>query len=233
MRRNTTPRAVLFDFNGVLVEDEHWHWRAYRQILKPLGIRLTRRVYERRYLPLGDLTACRAMLTDAGLDGSGNGPRSAAALVAGKRRLFRRLCAERGVGVVPGAAQVVRTLSRDLPLAIVSGASRSEIVPALRRAGILGCFREIVAAEDVRQCKPSPEGYLAAIRSLGLGSGRAAVAVEDSPGGIAAARAAGLPVLGVGTTYRPDFLMRAGAYDVIRSLRRPAHVLKQLLEPRR
>ncbi len=226
MRRDSNPvRAVLFDFNGVLLDDEPVHFSAYRVLLAPLGIRLTFAAYKARYLPLDDHSACARMLADAGWPAARRSRASVARLVRAKRRRYRTLLRRRG-GVVPaGAVRLVRRLAAAAPLAIVSGAARSEITGALRRAGIARCFRVIVSAESVRRPKPAPDGYRQAIRRVAARRPAGVVAIEDSPLGIRAARRAGLPVIGVATTYAPAFLRRAGAFAAVRSLARPERVL--------
>jgi HAD superfamily hydrolase (TIGR01509 family) len=210
---------VLFDFNGVLMDDEAFHWRAFRDVLAPLGARVTRRLYDQRYLAYDDFAACRRALRDAGLPPSGRGAAKVRRLVARKRRLFRMLLRDHRVCVGPGASRLVRSLARDATLAVVSSAARVEIEAPLRQAGLRRCFRVIVAAEDVRRSKPHPEPYRTALSRLGLRRPDGCVAIEDSPGGIAAARAAGLPVLGVATSMPARALLRAGAYAVVPSLR--------------
>ncbi|MFQ5877569.1 MAG: HAD family hydrolase [Acidobacteriota bacterium] len=218
------PRAILFDFDGVLVDSEARHWRAFRHVLAPLGIDLSRAAYDERYLAFDDRGALSAMLRDAARSrlprarqgGARRRPPPLGRLVRRKREAYRRLCGDR-VRVGRRAAALVRSLSRRVPLAIVSGAARAEIVSALRRAGISGAFRAVVAAEDVRRCKPQPDGYRLALRRLGLGSGRGCIAVEDSPGGIRAARAAGCEVVGIATSYPAAALRRAGVRSVVRS----------------
>jgi HAD superfamily hydrolase (TIGR01509 family) len=232
--RGTAPRAVLFDFNGVLVDDEHIHFEAFRRVLAPLGVRITRRLYDARYLAFDDRTGCAAALRDAGVPDRWRTRAAIVTLVARKRRHYRRLLGARRIVVGPGAARLVRALAPRLPLAVVSGAARAEVRGALRQARLLASFACIVAAENVRRSKPDPEGYRRALRLLlrtgrldGAG-GRGCVAIEDSPGGIRAARAAGLEVLGVATSYPPAALRRAGAYAVVASLARPTKALALL-----
>jgi beta-phosphoglucomutase-like phosphatase (HAD superfamily) len=235
--RFAAPRAVLFDFDGVLVDSEAYHWRAFREILAPFGISLSRALYDRRYLVYDDRAALLAMLRDAGRATAGRAgvartapARGAAgrrlppelgrridALVRRKRAAFRRLCGKR-LRVGRPAARLVRSLARRLPLAIVSGAAREEISIALKRAGIAREFRVIVAAGEVRRCKPNPGGYLRALGRLGFEGGEGCLAIEDSPGGIRAARAAGLRVLAIATSYAPGVLRRAGAGRVVPSI---------------
>ena len=216
------PAAILFDFNGVLMDDEEYHWCAFREVLAPLGITLSRKRYDRRYLAFDDATALKTMLEDAGRTGARFN-----ALLRRKRRLFRRLCKEH-VRIEPPVVRLVRTLARSTPLAIVSGAARAEIVRALRQARIARAFRTIVSCEAVERCKPDPEGYLLGLRRLGIRNRGGSVAVEDSPGGIRAARAAGLRVVAVATSYSPAVLRRAGAIRVARTLGdlTPARILE-------
>jgi HAD superfamily hydrolase (TIGR01509 family) len=229
MRRDSNPvRAVLFDFNGVLLDDEPVHFSAYRTLLAPLGIRLSFAAYQAHYLPLDDHSACARMLADAGWPAARRRRAIVARLVRAKRRRYRALLRRRGGSIPAGAARLVRRLADRAPLAIVSGAARSEITGALRRARIAGCFRAVVSAESVRRPKPAPDGYRQALRRIAAGRPAGVVAIEDSPLGIRAARRAGLPVLGVATTYDPAFLRRAGAFAVVRSLARPGGVLALL-----
>jgi histidinol dehydrogenase len=211
------PAGILFDFDGVLADTEVHHWRAFREVLAPFGIRLPRSLYDRSYLAFDDHTALRAMLKD----GRGRIPRPTRRilddLVRRKRAAYARLCGA-GPRVEPPAASLVRALARRVPVAIVSGAARREILTAVRRGGLRSAFRTIVAAEDVRRCKPDPEGYRLALKRLGHDNGAGCIAIEDSPGGIRAARAAGLRVFGIASTYSRATLRRAGAYDVARSI---------------
>jgi beta-phosphoglucomutase len=208
-----TLRVLLFDFNGVLVDDEHLHWRAFREVLEPLGVELTRALYDARYLSFDDREACRRMLRDARPAGA-PGSHRVRRLVAAKRRRQRRLLRDAGGGVPQPLALALRRLARRFSLAVVSGAARAEVAAALRAARLEGAFR-IVAAENVRRGKPHPEGYRKALRRLGAVPPEA-LAFEDSPGGIAAARAAGLRVVGIATSYAPAQLRRAGAFRVLR-----------------
>jgi HAD superfamily hydrolase (TIGR01509 family) len=231
VRRDSSPtpprparRAVLFDFNGVLMDDERLHFLAFRDTLSPLGVRLTRRRYDARYLALDDHAACAAALRDAGMPRGSRGRATVATLVAAKRRRHAALCRARGVRVDPGAVRLVRALARRLPLAVVSSAARREVVGALRRARLERAFACIVAAEDVRRSKPHPEGYRKALRLLrmagllGRRTTRRCLAIEDSPGGIASARGAGLAVAGVTTSFGAAALRRAGAFVTVASL---------------
>ncbi|HXU12847.1 MAG TPA: HAD family phosphatase [Candidatus Binatia bacterium] len=211
--RRAPARAVLFDFNGVLVDDETFHWRAFREVLRPHGIRLPRSRYNARYLVFDDRTALAAILKDAG-----RRDLPLARLLGEKRSAYRRLAAR--VRITARGRSLVRRVARRVPVAIVSGATRDEILAVLRRARLRRDFRVIVSAGNVRRPKPAPDGYRLALRRLGLSSGSGCVAIEDSPGGIRAARAARLAVIGVATTFPARVLRLAGAHRVVRNLDR-------------
>ncbi len=206
----TSVRAVLFDFNGVLLDDETFHWRAFREVLRPFGVTLSRARYNARYLVFDDRTALEAMLRDTRLHDA-----LLENLLRRKRRIYARLA--RCLHVDPPAARFVRAAARRVPIAVVSGATRSEIEGVLRRSGLTRLFGAIVTAGDVKRPKPWPDGYRLALRRLGLKGGRGCVAIEDSPGGVRAARAVGLTVVGVATSFPSADLRRAGAVRVVRT----------------
>ena len=215
-------RAILFDFNGVLLDDETVHCRAFREVLRPFGVTLSRARYNARYLVFDDRSALAAMLRDARL------PRAALEdLLRRKRRTYARLA--RRLRIDPRAARLVRDMARRVPIAVVSGAARSEVRSALERAGLTRLFGAVVTAEDVRRPKPWPDGYRLALRRLGLRGGRGCLAIEDSPGGVRAARAAGLMVVGVATSFSAAVLRRAGAVRVVPALH--DFKMEQLLSP--
>ena len=204
----TAVRAVLFDFNGVLLDDERFHWLAFRKVLRPLGVTLSRARYDIRYLAFDDRSALMAMLRDARLRDA-----PFERLLQRKRRTYARLA--RRVRIDPRAARLVSAVARRVPIAVVSGAARSEVRHALGRVGLTRLFGAIVTAEDVKRPKPWPDGYRLALRRLGLRGGRGCVAIEDSPGGVRAARTAGLGVVAVATSFSSGVLRRAGAARVV------------------
>ena len=102
----------------------------------------------------------------------------------------------------------IRAAAEEVPLAVVSGSARVEIEPVLEAAGIRDRFTVVVSLDDIRRSKPDPEGYLIALHLLGVEPAVAA-AVEDSPAGIAAAKAAGLYTVGVTTTQLAERLAEA------------------------
>jgi beta-phosphoglucomutase len=211
-RASDGPRAVLFDCDGVLADSEPSHLRAFQQVLAPLGIELTPEAYVADYLGFDD----RGVFTEA-LRAAGR-PIVGADIEALMRRKavgFRRIL-ESEVQIYPGVAAFVAACA-GLPLAVVSGALRDEVELILRRAGIRAAFTTIVAAEDVIEGKPDPEGYLRGLTALRAATGPIEAAeclvVEDSLAGLEAARRAGMRRLAVTNSYRADELRDAA--DVV------------------
>ena len=207
--------ATLLDFNGVLIDDEHLHAACMAEVLAPLGIALPLERYFERYFVLDDAGAFRAVLRDEGRDAS---DAAVHALVEAKKPVYLRR-APTEARVFPGAAELVHDCAEAGPVAIVSGALRHEIEIALDRLGVRDRVVAIVSAEDTTACKPDPEGYVLGIaalaRHVGDAEARRAVVVEDSPGGVRAARAAGLSVAAVLQSVGEPELREAGASLVV------------------
>jgi beta-phosphoglucomutase len=213
-------RAVIFDFNGVLVDDEHFHFELFRDMLAALGVPLDEADYRDRYLGFDDRGAFAAALLDAGREAA---PASVEELIALKAEMYAN-AAEWGVKLFPEAAETLASLADRYPVAICSGALRPEIESALLRLKVRDRVQSITSAEDTERCKPDPEGYLIALDRLGadlpdLEAGQCLV-IEDSLAGIQAARAAGMVAVGVTHTYRRDELEGAGASAVVEELAR-------------
>ncbi len=202
--------AVVFDFDGVLADSEPLHLRAFQAALEPHGRQLDEQTYFDRYLGFDDVGAFRAVARDQ------NWPLSEAelsALVKAKGRHFHDLTAA-GETLFPGAADCVRRIAAEVPIAIASGALGGEIEALLDATGLRPLFRTIVAAGDTPQSKPAPDPYLEAVARLrpqiAEPDGRF-VAIEDSHWGIASAQSAGLSCLGVAQTYPASALTSADA----------------------
>lgn len=121
---------------------------------------------------------------------------------------------ERGhVGSFEGTLSLIREAhAANVPMAVCSAAVRRDIIRSLDPLGITALFRTIVSADDVRVSKPNPAPYLLACQRLGLAPVQC-VAIEDSPGGLASALAAGLACIAVCHTVRAERL--AGATKII------------------
>ena len=212
-------RAVIFDFNGIIVDDEPIHFKLFQRVLGEEGITLTEEAYYARYLGFDDRGAFMAGFREHGRPLS---DAKLAALIKRKADYYQEAIRNH-VTVFPGVKNLVADLARTLPLAVASGALRHEIETILKTLGLLDHFRAIVAAEDVSQGKPEPEIYLKALAALNSRGGNGkpieaadCVVIEDSKEGIRGARRAGMKCLAVTNSHPPELLSEATA--VVKSL---------------
>jgi len=206
------PDAVIFDFDGVIVDTEPLHYKAFRKVLDPMGFGFTWQEYVDTYMGFDDRDAFREAFRARGkvLD-----DRRLSQLVDAKSLVFQDIIRD-GVSAYPGVVPLVKSLhASGFPMAICSGALRSDIAPILATLDISRCFPQIVTADDVRKSKPDPECYVVAFQKLSLAHpseismpGRC-LAIEDTPAGITAAKRAGLKVLAVTNSYGAEELSEA------------------------
>ena len=179
--------AILFDFDGVLVDSEPVHCECWQEILKPYGLKLDWKTYYEHGIGAAD----RLLL--ARLCDQVNPPVELERLVAEyprKRDLFQRRMLERDC-FSADVLELIPQLSA-YQLAVVTSSGQTEVESILIRAGIREYFHVAVFGGDVKRHKPDPEPYLMAMEKLGV---RTALVVEDSDAGVASATAAGLDVL--------------------------------------
>ena len=212
-------RAVIFDFNGIIVDDEPIHFELFRRVFREEGIILTEEDYYARYLGFDDRGAFMAGFRDNNrlLDSA-----SLAALIDRKAAYYQEAIRNH-VAIFPGVKSLVTKLAPNLPLAVASGALRHEIETILTTAGLIQHFKAIVSAEDVTQGKPEPEIFLKALAALNQCRGNSVpiaapdcVVIEDSKEGVRGARRAGMKCLAVTNSHPAEMLIEAEA--VIKSL---------------
>lgn len=190
-------RAIIFDFDGVLVETEPLHYEAFRRVLPAFGIRLSRDSYFNRYVGLADREILRRLQDDFGRTLTSD---EAECLLKKKGNEYRRQFVE-GIQPLPGVVEFIKQVPAQWPLAVCSGSRKAEIKTILGQIGLLEFFKEITASEDVTASKPDPAGYLLTLEKLqqshpGL-TERECLVFEDSEAGIAAAKAAGMSVIAI------------------------------------
>lgn len=194
-----TAQALIFDFNGTLSHDEPLLCAIYQSLFADHGRPLTEEQY---YGQLAGLSEEAIIGSWLGVDGP-----LLASLVA--ERISRyTIAAADGSTVAEPVRAAIRYAAARVPVAVVSGAFRAEIVPVVEAAGLATELTAIVTADDVEHGKPHPEGYLRAVEQLGVDPG-AAIAFEDTEAGIASAKAAGLRCLAVRGTLPDDRLAQA------------------------
>ena len=179
--------AVLFDLDGTLVDSERLHWRAYRQILREHRADIDLPEYCQRFIATGGGPEWACERFDLPMD--------ADELRARKAVVYRELIAA-GVAPMPGARACLERLHGAWPLAVVTNSARDEASLLLAPLGAKPLLAALITREDYARPKPEPDAYLAAAAALRCAPA-ACVAVEDTPRGVRAARAAGLRVLAV------------------------------------
>jgi beta-phosphoglucomutase len=182
-------RALILDFNGTVSHDEHIVLELFQELFAEQGRPLDATTYEQDLAGMSDPEIAWAWL---GRDHPG-----AAHVIAERDRRYRARTAD-GSTIPPQVRAAVRLAAEHVPVAICSGAARSEIEATLAAAGIAGSIDLVVAAEDVPRGKPAPDGYAAAHRLLvpGIPAGEV-LAFEDTEVGVASALGAGLRCIAV------------------------------------
>jgi beta-phosphoglucomutase len=205
-------RAIIMDFNGVILNDEPIHFAAMRDTVAELGITLTKQEYWKRYLPFDDRQCLDAICRDFSITLDEKHRETA---LLRKAQLYRAKISS-DFPLFTGVTQFIRNAAERYPLALASGARREEIETALDSTGLRRYFLVIVAAEDFIRGKPHPESFLLALEQLNRKVDRATGAIrpeeclviEDSIDGVDGARAAGMACLAVSNSY-PGHMLKA------------------------
>lgn len=214
------PKAIIFDFDGVIVDSEPLHYQAFVLVGKSLNFEMTWEQYLNQYIGFDDRDAFRYMLHQA-IEG-GHTPdiddlqETMDELIEKKRIAFEAL-AEMGTAAILGSVELIEEAHAvGLPIAIASGAVHADIDQMLNLLKIRDKFEIIVAADDVEHSKPDPTTFAMAFEQLaakhpdaGL-TPETTLAIEDTRAGLESAIGAGLQTLALTTTSPADVLQQAG-----------------------
>lgn len=208
-------QAVLFDMDGVIVDSEPLHVAAFQATLKRYGHDLTDQQYKQHFAGKTDEAGFRQYFQFI------NEEIELPVIMDEKAATYLQLAADQLVPY-PGVIELIHALAaQNTPLALVTGSLRAEAEITLRTFNIAAFFSQVIAAEDITQSKPSPEGYLKAAKALGVDPA-SCIVIEDAPSGVAAAKAAGMRCVAVTTTHTKQELsaatrvidqLRAGCID--------------------
>lgn len=208
-------KAIFFDFNGVIIDDEPIQMKAYQEVLRGHDVQLTEELYFGA-LGMDDRTFVRSMFEKAGkpladpLLGS----------VIDSKTLIHRDIIKDELPLFPGVLTFLKATTRHFSLGLVSMANQTEVGYVFQRANLTPLFSVVVTAEDSSVCKPAPDCYVCGLTKLNEKRQRErllpllpseCLAIEDSPPGIESARGAGMRTLGVTNTVDADALRAAGA----------------------
>lgn len=211
-------QAIFFDFNGVIIDDERIHLKAYREILQAEGVELSDEDYFAS-LGMDDVAFTRAAFARASRTVDDENVRT----IIDREHALHRSLIEKEVPFAPGVVTFIKEAARELQLGIVSMAELSEITHVLDPLNLVPSFSVIVSAQAGLNHKPAPDCYLRALdllnekrpadRQLPLLASECLV-IEDAPPGVEAGRAAGMRTLAVMNTVAASPLRAAGA-DVV------------------
>ena len=212
-------KAVLFDFNGVIINDEPLHEKLIEQILLEENLRPIPGEFRQVCLGRSDRVCLNELLLRRGRMISET---YLFELLLRKAHLYQQQLEKiEKLPLYPGLSDLIfQVRSRNLKLALVSGALRSEIETVLNRAALAPHFTVIVAGDDITASKPDPDGYLLAVERLNQEypdlqlQPDECLAIEDTPAGIQAAKRAGISVVGVANTYPFHMMQRQANWAV-------------------
>jgi len=200
-------KAVIFDFDGVIVDSEPLHLRAFQRTVETLGLKLSPTDYYLRYLACDDKSFFRRFLEDNGQQCT---EREIAHLVREKGICFEEMIGE-DIRIFPGVVEFLEAIRGRFHVAIGSGALTGEINLILRHKGLSEFFGFVIGADDTENPKPSPEVYLKCLERLRRDyddtiTAAQCVVFEDSPHGVLAAKRAGMRCIGISNSCSGDEL---------------------------
>ncbi len=216
-------KALLLDFNGVIIDDEHLQMEAYRDVLKDEGIDLTEEKYF-ACLGMNDEVFLQTIYQREGKDVE---TARLPELIEAKTDKWRDKI-EKEIPIFEGVEDFIKRMANDFTLGLVSMARRLEIDYVLDKTDLRNSFSAIVSADDISTVKPDPECYREGFRlvdSFRTSQGKVpitrsqCVVIEDSPQGITAGKNARLNTLGVTNTVDAEKLREAGADAVTHNLK--------------
>jgi HAD superfamily hydrolase (TIGR01509 family) len=206
-----SPKAVLFDFDGVLVNSEPLHFRALQATLADEHLPLSEHEYYDELIGFDDRGAFHHIFAKHNrlID-----PKTLLRLMTAKSQRMRDVIHAHHYAPLPGVYEVVRALWRHYPLAIVTGALREEVEAMLEGIALRDCFPIITAAEDVTLGKPDPQGYLLTAQAISQRynlplTPADCLVIEDAPQVLQTTKAAGFKTLGVASSHLQSQLHHA------------------------
>lgn len=205
-------KAIIFDFNGIIADDEPIHFELFARVMSEEGITIPREEYNRLYLHLNDRDAFQTALA---MNRRPVLPGHISKLIQKKSNYYNKLISNRDI-LFPDAADFIKSTAAHYPLAIASGALNEEIAFILGRGGLMEHFPIIIGAEKAVQGKPHPECYLKALsglndflRKIPPMKASEVLVIEDSVGGIEGAHRAGMVCLAITNSYPRQELLKA------------------------
>ncbi len=182
-------KAVLFDFDGVVVQSEPLHKKTFMEILSPYGVSVSDERWYSEFAGTGSRHIFEVLLKEYGIR------EDVSAMVERRKGIYESRVRGGELKEMPGVREFLRALrALGIRTAIVSGSHRSNVNAALETLGLGGYFDLIVSGDDIKLRKPDPGPFLLAARMLGLAPAEC-IGIEDSRSGIIAVKAAGMTLV--------------------------------------
>lgn len=212
-------KAVLFDFNGVIINDEAIHRELIEDLLLQENLPPIAKDYNQCCLGRSDRACLRELLARRGRAVSED---YLSKLIARKAQAYRQhLASLEQIPLYPGLEPLLIQLqSKALYLGLVTGSLRAEAEAILQQVNLAHYFQVIVGGDEINQSKPEPEGYLLAVERLNHRFPEVAIApkdclvIEDTLAGITAGKRAGMQVVGVAHSYPFHFMQRQANWAI-------------------
>jgi len=203
--------AIVFDFDGVIVDSEPLHFEAFIETLRPEGIDFTWPEYVEHYIGFDDRGVFQAAFKASGKPLA---PEQLRELGRAKEAAFSRLVQAGRAHPYPGTVELIKSLHGKIPLALCSGALRTDIQPVLEQLGLQSAFEVMVTADDVPVSKPDPASYQLVHQRLQehfpqVEGPERCIAIEDTADGIRSAKATGFRVLALTHSHEAQALKEA------------------------
>ena len=194
-------KAVIWDMDGVIADTAPYHLKAWQQVFKKRGVDFTEDDFRRNFGQRND-TIIRNVL------GEGLSPSEIDTIAGEKEKSFRHRVRQH-IKPLPGAIELIKSLKEHgFGIALASSAPMENIQLVTQGLDINNCFHTIVSGREVKEGKPSPQGFLLAAKKLGVAPENCIV-IEDAVAGVAAAKRAGMHCLAVTNTHPRVSLMEA------------------------
>jgi beta-phosphoglucomutase len=214
-----TLKAVIFDFNGIIINDDSIHQQLIEEILLEENLTLKKWEFQQVTLGRSDRSCFRDILNSRGR--IVNEEYLTKLLLRKAEKYIQEVEKLDKLPLYPGLDDLIfQVRSRNLKLGLVSDAIRKEVTVVLERTKLDEYFQVVVTGDDVSTTKPEPDGYSLMVKLLNEKhpdltlSPQECLAIEDTPEGIVAAKRAGMQVVGVANTYPFHMMQRLSNWAV-------------------
>lgn len=199
-------KIIIFDFDGVILDSENSHFIAFNEGLKNININISEDEYYSKYISLDDRGVITNVVNDKNISVTNE---EIDMIIKNKNDYFESRLIDNSK-LFPGVEELIIQLSKNFVLSIGSGANRSEIIKTLKNNNIYDYFEIIVSADEVNNPKPNPETYNRVLDNINIDFNiNEIIVIEDSPGGIEAAKSAGLKCIAITNTFDNEELGKA------------------------